>query len=114
MIAVSIVATIKSTVIMSVIFNCNDDEANNNIITYVCTIGGKGRESDSAQSSLNVGNVLSSMISCGLKDEQKDAFQIWREVCTHSHAYTHTHTHTLSIRSSFNDTIEFWDFNIIH
>ena len=75
------------------------------VIAHVCTYtGGKGPESDSAQSSLNVGNILSSMISCGLKDEQKDAFQIWREVRTHVHVHTHTHTHTATHTHTHTNT----------
>jgi hypothetical protein len=42
-------------------------------------LGGKASAADT-QSALHLGSVLSSMISSGLKDEQKDAFQIWREV----------------------------------
>jgi hypothetical protein len=42
-------------------------------------LGGKPSAADT-QSALHLGSVLSSMISSGLKDEQKDAFQIWREV----------------------------------
>ena len=49
------------------------------ILRNIIKLGGKSAAADS-QSALHLGGVLSSMISSGLKDEQKDAFQIWREV----------------------------------